>query len=182
MTWAIFSNDTCPLTWEAIIFNVPCPLTQAIYFPISAYNVYPVTELYAIFRRNLSLALHPNWIFTLTIVKNQFVHTLLLPGIFCSLSCVWSPLWNRTYRLDSPPIMQGLFVPFTCIGSGDPVRVLHLFHNKYTGYNWSIYCWDYVQLVATKSNVLLYLLPISMQLLCCLSGKCTLYCTVWWSK
>ena len=39
--------------------------------------------------------------------------------------------------------MQGLFVPFAPIGSGDPVRVLCLFHNKYTGYNWRIYCWDY---------------------------------------
>ena len=25
---------------------------------------------------------------------------------------------------------QGLFVPFACVGSGDPVRVLCLFHNK----------------------------------------------------
>ena len=31
--------------------------------------------------------------------------------------------------------MQGLFVPFTRVGSGDPVRVLRLFHNEYTGYN-----------------------------------------------
>ena len=46
------------------------------------------------------------------------------------------------------------------------MRVLHLFHNKYTGYNWSIYCWDYVQLVTTESNVLLYLLPTSVQLCC----------------
>ena len=30
---------------------------------------------------------------------------------------------------------QGLFVPFTCIGSGDPVRILRLFHNKYAGYS-----------------------------------------------
>ena len=29
--------------------------------------------------------------------------------------------------------LQGLFVPFARIGSGDPVRVLRLFHNKYTG-------------------------------------------------
>ena len=29
------------------------------------------------------------------------------------------------------------FICTVCIhvGSGDPVRVLHLFHNKYTGYN-----------------------------------------------
>ena len=32
------------------------------------------------------------------------------------------------------PIIQGLFVPFARVGSGDPVRVLRLFHNKYTGY------------------------------------------------
>ena len=32
-------------------------------------------------------------------------------------------------------ILQGLFVPFARIGSGDPVRVLRLLHNKYTGYN-----------------------------------------------
>ena len=31
--------------------------------------------------------------------------------------------------------LQGLFVPFARVGSGDPVRVLHLLHNKYTGYN-----------------------------------------------
>ena len=51
--------------------------------------------------------------------------------------------------------LQGLFVPFAHIGSGDPVRVLRLFHNKYTGYNWSIYCWYYVQPVATDASVLL---------------------------
>ena len=33
--------------------------------------------------------------------------------------------------------LQGLFVPFACVGSGDPVRVLRLLHNE-----WSIYCWD----------------------------------------
>ena len=34
---------------------------------------------------------------------------------------------DRTYRLDSPPIIQGLSVPFACVGSGDPVRVLRLY-------------------------------------------------------
>ena len=29
--------------------------------------------------------------------------------------------------------LQCLFVPFACVGSGDPVRVLRLLHNKYTG-------------------------------------------------
>ena len=37
---------------------------------------------------------------------------------------------------DAPrQVMQGLFIPFACVGSGDPVRVLCLLHNKYTGYN-----------------------------------------------
>ena len=34
-----------------------------------------------------------------------------------------------------PPIMQGLFVPFARVGSGDPVKVLRLLHNEYTGYS-----------------------------------------------
>ena len=31
--------------------------------------------------------------------------------------------------------LQGLFVLFAHVGSSDPVRVLRLLHNKYTGYN-----------------------------------------------
>ena len=34
-----------------------------------------------------------------------------------------------------PSLLQGLFVPFARVGSDDPVRVLRLLHNKYTGYN-----------------------------------------------
>ena len=30
-------------------------------------------------------------------------------------------------------IVQGLFVPFARVGSGDPVRVLRLLHNEYAG-------------------------------------------------
>ena len=71
---------------------------------------------------------------------------------------------NGNYNEQS--YMQCLFVPFACIGSGDPVRVLCLFHNKYTGWGWSIYCWDFVQLVTTESNVLLYLSPTCVWLLC----------------
>ena len=37
------------------------------------------------------------------------------------------------YIRNSAPL-QGLFVPFARVGSGDPVRVLRLFYNKYTGY------------------------------------------------
>ena len=53
-------------------------------------------------------------------------------------------------------LVQGLFVPFACQGSGDPVRVLRLLHNEYTGYNWSIYCWDICTTCRYRSYVLLY--------------------------
>ena len=38
--------------------------------------------------------------------------------------------------------MQGLFVPFVCVGSGDPVRVLRLYTTNTLDTLWSIYCWD----------------------------------------
>ena len=60
--------------------------------------------------------------------------------------------------------VQGLLAPFARVGSGDPARVLRLFHNKYTGYNEAFIAETYVQLVATESNVLLYLWPTSVPL------------------
>ena len=81
--------------------------------------------------------------------------------------------------------VQGLFVPFARVGSGDPVRILRLFHNEYTGWGWSIYCWDIVQLVTTESNVLLYLSPTSMWLFCSLQeslSEWSPYYTVQWLK
>ena len=50
----------------------------------------------------------------------------------------WYPL--LILPIDSPPIMQGLFVPFAHVGSSDPIRVLCLSHNEHTGYHLSIYC------------------------------------------
>ena len=47
-------------------------------------------------------------------------------------------IWVEYKQLDSGKygsVVQGLFVLFAHVGSGDPVRVLRLFHNKYTGYN-----------------------------------------------
>ena len=38
--------------------------------------------------------------------------------------------------------MQGLSVPFACVGSGDPVRVLRLYTTNTLDILWSIYCWD----------------------------------------
>ena len=50
--------------------------------------------------------------------------------------------------------MQGLSVPFACVGSGDPVRVLRL----YTMMDWisfeAFIAETYVQLAATDANVL----------------------------
>ena len=39
-------------------------------------------------------------------------------------------------------IVQGLSVPFACVGSGDPVRVLCLYTTNTLDTLWSIYCWD----------------------------------------
>ena len=75
--------------------------------------------------------------------------------------------------------LQGLFVGCIYVGSGDPVRVLRLLHNKYTGYNWSIYCWDICTTCHYRSYVLLYWLLRSHW---SLWMKWALYCTVWWVK
>ena len=44
-------------------------------------------------------------------------------------------LYKTANKDDDCDIVQGLFVPFARVGSGDPVRVLCLLHNKYAGYN-----------------------------------------------
>ena len=49
---------------------------------------------------------------------------------------------SQFIKRDPPPshppdmfkIMQGLFVGCIYVGSGDPVRILRLLHNKYAGY------------------------------------------------
>ena len=50
-------------------------------------------------------------------------------------------LWTEPTCPDSPPIMQGLSIPFACIGSGDPVRVLCLYTTNTLDIFWSIYYW-----------------------------------------
>ena len=82
----------------------------------------PVTKLYETFRGNL------RWLYSLTKYSLlQLSRPVLtsVSGFSASLHVSFSV--NRTYRLNSPPIMQGLSVPFACLGSGDPVRVLHLY-------------------------------------------------------
>ena len=93
---------------------------------------------------------------------------------------------NRTYRLDSPPIMQGLFVPFACVGSSDPVRVLHLYTTNTLDTLWSIYCWDLCTTCCYQIYLLLvqalqlwdFLLLIRTLLKYLAKCALTLYCVV----
>ena len=63
---------------------------------------------------------------------------------------------NRTYRLDSPPIIQGLFASYIYVGSGDPVRVLRLLHTTNTLDTLEAFIAEtYVQLVATELHATL---------------------------
>ena len=51
-------------------------------------------------------------------------------------------------------LVQGLSVPFACIGSGDPVRVLRLSQWIHWIYFEAFIAETYVQLAATDANVL----------------------------
>ena len=99
-------------TWT---FNKPF-----LFFSVQCAN--PVTKLYEAFRGHL------HWLYSLTkysLLQLSRPVLTLVSGFSASLRVSFSV--NRTYRLDSPPIMQGLSVPFACVGSGDPVRVLRLY-------------------------------------------------------
>ena len=50
-------------------------------------------------------------------------------------------------------ILQGLSVPFACVGSGDPVRVLCLYTMNTLDIFEAFIAEAYVQLAATDSNV-----------------------------
>ena len=73
-------------------------------------------------------------------------------------------------------MLQGFFVPFARVGSGDPVRVLRLLHNKYTGYIEAFITETYVQLVTTES--MCYSISWSALLQRQLANAPTLYCEV----
>ena len=51
-------------------------------------------------------------------------------------------------------MLQGLSVPFTCVGSGDPVRVLRLYTTNTLDVFEAFIAEAYVQLAATSSNVM----------------------------
>ena len=77
---------------------------------------------------------------------------------------------------DSPPIMQGLFVPFACVGSGDPVRVLCLFHNKYSGYCCiHLLCKAMYNLSLPRLSANYYGLPTTVQLRAAHESRCSLF-------
>ena len=72
--------------------------------------------------------------------------------------------------------MQGLFVPFACVGSGDPVRVLRLFHNKYTGYCCiHLLCRSMYNLSLPRLSANYYGLPTTVQLRAAHESRCSLF-------
>ena len=59
-----------------------------------------------------------------------------------SLSCNKSNQWVIIEQWKHMLFMvQGLSIPFACVGSGDPVRVLRLYAMDTLDTLWSIYCW-----------------------------------------
>ena len=82
--------------------------------------------------------------------------------------------------------VQGLSVPFACVGSGDPVRVLCLYTTNTLDTRWSIYCWDICTTCCYQTYVLLLKpytlrLPTMMRVLwleACWQIRSTLYCVV----
>ena len=72
--------------------------------------------------------------------------------------------------------MQGLFVPFACIGSGDPVRVLRLLHNKYSGYCCiHLLCKATYNLSLPRLSANYYGLPTTVQLRAAHESRCSLF-------
>ena len=100
-----------------------------------------LTKLYDIFRGNSHLPYSLTKYFTFTIVWNSTC-LVSFPGLvsFCFFRFLTSA--NRTFRLDSPPIMQCFIRLVACVGSGDPVRVLRLYTMITLDEVCSIYCWD----------------------------------------
>ena len=68
--------------------------------------------------------------------------------------------------------MQGLFA---CVGSGDPVRVLRLFHNNYTGYCCiHLLCRSTYNLSLPRLRANYYGLPTTVQLRAAHESRCSL--------
>ena len=152
----LVSTISCLLTWVCLFFVLFLwILLQEVYLLYMQYFfcfflilVRPfvqfcslLTKLYDIFRGNSHWPYSLTKYFTFTIV---WTSTCLIsfPGLisFCFFRVLTSV--NRTYRLDSPPIMQGFIRLVARVGSGDPVRVLRLYTTITLDEVCSIYCWD----------------------------------------
>ena len=82
--------------------------------------------------------------------------------------------------IDVRPIMQGLFVPYARVGSGDPVRVLRLFHNKYSGYCCiHLLCKAMYNLSLPRLSANYYGLPATAQLRAAHESRCSLFGVSW---
>ena len=75
----------------------------------------------------------------------KFAHDIT--GMPCSI-CVW---FNLLVKWNYHKTVQGLFVPFACVGSGDPVRVLHLYTTNTLDTIEAFIAETYVQLAATEA-------------------------------
>ena len=110
---------------------------------------------------------------------NAFLFELKLWNTRYNLTTVNFLLFNNFHfsivRCSGTTVARFLFVPFARVGSGDPVRVLRLLHNKYAGYNWSIYCWDICTTCRYRNYVLRYCWMCTGQ---DLTKNDSLHCTV----
>ena len=71
---------------------------------------------------------------------------------------------------------QGLFVCLHMLGSSDPVRVLRLFHNKYSGYCCiHLLCKAMYNLSPPRLSANYYGLPTTVQLRAAHESRCSLF-------
>ena len=85
-------------------------------------------------------------------------------------------LYLASYLVKYFYILQGLFVPFACVGSGDPVRVLRLFHNEYSGYCCiHLLCKAMYNLSLPRLSANYYGLPTTVQLRAAHETPCSLF-------
>ena len=81
------------------------------------------------------------------------------------------------FHINCPPLLlQGLFVPFARVRSGDPVRVLHLFHDKYSGYCCiHLLCKAMYNLSLPRLSATYYGLATTVQLWAAHESRCSLF-------
>ena len=89
--------------------------------------------------------------------------TVLVCGVFVSVRACTHWLHSVSVRVwcicvyactQWPALLQHFSIPFACVGSGDPVRVLHLYTTNTLDIFEAFIAEAYVQLAATSSTVL----------------------------